>query len=380
MATKRKLPWTDRGESSKRPNMSFASAVTNSCTFSNRSSSESPFMTPRVSGAMSASSASHLDFSTPQKFVTIHVGSSTEPFTIHKNIITHYSPFFSTAFNGQYFEGKTQSMKFEDGDIDILTFGTFVNWLYTQRAQNSSGDPLNLIEYAKLYTLFERFLIPDMTKSMLRYIEEVSPDEEYDSGNALHDFQEFAYGASGDDKLKHIAVVKTMLAMKKDNEDDLIENMPAAMMKDFTKSLMIGCVSLKGWEKGDAFAGVKSFKSPLRGRDVNIMSESPSYFSGRPAYSREPVRTRRSAYGGRINYDAIGELFDRHVVPSSTQGSSEEEEGEVWAEPEIEEGVVSEPEDNSDGEGEGEGDEEEPVIKFYDSGEEEEYDENAYNY
>ncbi|KAF8852844.1 hypothetical protein BDZ45DRAFT_762914 [Acephala macrosclerotiorum] len=339
MANKRKLAWTDRGESSKRPIISFSSNVTSSRTLSgdSRIRSESPFLT-----AARAPTPSILDFSTPQPFVTIKIGSS-EPFTIHKNIITHYSPFFSTAFNGQFLEGKTQSIKFEDGDIDLVTFGTFVNWLYTQRVQGPAGQPLNLIQSAHLYTLFERFLVIDMAENILRDIENLAPEEDWESRNTLRDFQKFAYGTNGDGKLKHIAVLKTMLAMKMNNEEELIEDMPAGMIKDFTKSLMIGCVSLKGWEKGEGFVGVENFKSPRTS-----------------SAKRATLPLKRNTFGKGVTYDAAAmpQHFGLKPVAYSSSQSSEEE-GEV-SESEIEEGDVSDPDDLF-----GEGDEEDEYEAVY---------------
>lgn len=279
----------------------------------------------------------NLQHRTPQPLVTIKIGCS-EPFTIHKNIITHYSPFFSTAFNGQFLEGKTQSMKFEDDDIDFTAFGTFVNWLYTQKVQDATGQPLNLIQSTRLYTLLERFLVKDMAEEVLRNIENLAPERNWETENTLRDFQIFAYGANGDDKLKDIAVVKTMLAMKKDNEEELIEEMPTAMIKDFTKSLMIGYVSLNGWEKGKGFVGVKNFKSPRAAPAKRVM-----------------LPGKRKVYGSRINYNRFTRPLGRKPVVYSSQSSEEE-----VSESEIEQGEVSDPDDSF-----GEGDEEDEYEAVY---------------
>ncbi|KAE9376553.1 hypothetical protein N431DRAFT_452967 [Stipitochalara longipes BDJ] len=51
-------------------------------------------------------------------------------FVIHKEFICYHSSFFSATFNGDFEEGKTQTMKL-DG-IDPHAFGLLVDWLYTQ--------------------------------------------------------------------------------------------------------------------------------------------------------------------------------------------------------------------------------------------------------
>lgn len=58
----------------------------------------------------------------PTAFTTIHVGhlESRKTYTVHKNVICHYSLFFSAASNGQFIEGETQAMVLEDADLYVL--------------------------------------------------------------------------------------------------------------------------------------------------------------------------------------------------------------------------------------------------------------------
>jgi hypothetical protein len=66
----------------------------------------------------------------PQPIVEVHVISPfghTKTYRVHKNFICYYSPFFDAAFNGNFTEGDTQSMKL--GDTCTEAFGIFVNWL-----------------------------------------------------------------------------------------------------------------------------------------------------------------------------------------------------------------------------------------------------------
>jgi hypothetical protein len=69
-------------------------------------------------------------YSTPQRFVTLTIGpeSSIQNFVVHKELICHFSPVFSAAFNSAFIEGETQRMTFID--IDAKPFGLLIHWLY----------------------------------------------------------------------------------------------------------------------------------------------------------------------------------------------------------------------------------------------------------
>jgi len=51
-------------------------------------------------------------------------------FNVHKSFITHYSPYFDSAFNGTVIEGSTQTLDLIETPIKAL--GLFVHWIYTQ--------------------------------------------------------------------------------------------------------------------------------------------------------------------------------------------------------------------------------------------------------
>jgi hypothetical protein len=55
-------------------------------------------------------------------------------FTIHRDFICYYSPFFSAAFNGSFEEGQTQKMKLDD--VDPQLFAILVNWVYIQEVSD----------------------------------------------------------------------------------------------------------------------------------------------------------------------------------------------------------------------------------------------------
>jgi len=105
------------------------------------------------------------NISTSQECVTVIIMSpstpptATEPsqkpkdhkFTIHRDLICYYSRFFSTAFNGSFEEGRTQTMKLDD--VDPQLFAILVNWVYIQEVINDKKEKPDLVSCAKLWVL-----------------------------------------------------------------------------------------------------------------------------------------------------------------------------------------------------------------------------------
>jgi hypothetical protein len=85
-------------------------------------------------------------------------------FSIHKNIICHYSPYFSAAFNGNFVEGKTQRMTL---DVDEKAFGVLVNWFYNQVVTSEVGARPPLVTLAKVWMMAEEFLIPELQDQVM---------------------------------------------------------------------------------------------------------------------------------------------------------------------------------------------------------------------
>ena len=52
-------------------------------------------------------------------------------FVVHKEWICFHSPFFSSAFNGDFEEGQTQTMTLVDVDPEL--FAIMVHWIYLRR-------------------------------------------------------------------------------------------------------------------------------------------------------------------------------------------------------------------------------------------------------
>ena len=88
-------------------------------------------------------------------------------FLVHKNIICHYSPYFSAAFNGNFVEGRTKTINL---DVDEKAFGILVNWLYTQDIFSENGDQPSLAPLARLWIMAEEFLMPEFQDQAMREI------------------------------------------------------------------------------------------------------------------------------------------------------------------------------------------------------------------
>ncbi|KAF2144714.1 uncharacterized protein K452DRAFT_245796 [Aplosporella prunicola CBS 121167] len=60
---------------------------------------------------------------------TILVGRTATPFLVHREVLTHHSPFFAAALNGTFAEGLSQSVRLPAEDVS--TFEIFLHWAYT---------------------------------------------------------------------------------------------------------------------------------------------------------------------------------------------------------------------------------------------------------
>lgn len=144
-------------------------------------------------------------------------------------------------------------------DIEAPLFGLFNNWLYTQQIVNEEGNRLQLIEYAKLWLLSQRFLMPGLKTTLLTEIGKTAPSKDAKSGSTLEDFQQYAYLVADkqeDSVLKKVAIEKTLSSVNQSNIDEVMSSFPEGMLVDFTRALLEGCTRLSGWESGVGFRGV----------------------------------------------------------------------------------------------------------------------------
>jgi hypothetical protein len=136
---------------------------------------------------------------------------SSRLFTIHKDFLCFYSPFFASAFNGPYKEGKTQTMILDE--IDLEAFGMFVYWLYQRKLPTHTVDfeDVDLVHLANIWILGDRFLIPSLQNNAACRIHTLINE------GKLEDFQEFigiAYGYR--DGLNELAKLAVWTVIKED--------------------------------------------------------------------------------------------------------------------------------------------------------------------
>lgn len=92
-------------------------------------------------------------------------------FVVYKDIICHYSPFFHAAFNGNFEEGRTQTINFVDVDHEI--FDLLLKWIYTKDIKNVMDQRPSLMSCAKLWMLGDRFLMPEMQNHAMDQIHKI---------------------------------------------------------------------------------------------------------------------------------------------------------------------------------------------------------------
>ncbi|KAF2459689.1 hypothetical protein BDY21DRAFT_275119, partial [Lineolata rhizophorae] len=97
------------------------------------------------------------------------------PFVIHRDLLTHYSPFFAAALKGNFAEAETQKVNLPDERVD--TFEIFVEWLYSQRLDTTAppqatgpflkdGKPA-FFSLLHLYSLADRLCIEDLRNDIV---------------------------------------------------------------------------------------------------------------------------------------------------------------------------------------------------------------------
>jgi len=116
-----------------------------------------------------------------QALVSIDVGKGKKKktFSVHKSFICHHSPFFRAAFNSDFVEGSTQTMKLDDAESSI--FALFLQWLYTQnltleeveqnKAEEFEGGSCQL-SLTCLWIMADTFLIPRLKNKAIWLLKE----------------------------------------------------------------------------------------------------------------------------------------------------------------------------------------------------------------
>lgn len=106
--------------------------------------------------------------------VSVEAGCEVESFYVHKNFITHYSPYFDAAFNGNFAEGQSQKLDLEDTEPHV--FGTFVNWLYSQDIETAEGEVPEVSTLVNLWLLADKCLVPKLQNQVMHALDKSAAD------------------------------------------------------------------------------------------------------------------------------------------------------------------------------------------------------------
>ncbi|KAH6678181.1 hypothetical protein B0J14DRAFT_650403 [Halenospora varia] len=144
------------------------------------------------SNATKQRSKKPLNFCGPQSFVTIIVGpeSGKQAFTVHKNLLEHHSPYFTSAFNNPaYTESSTREMRLSDVSPD--TFGIIINCLYTQTFLTPSGTSPHLTDLARVWQLAARFKMTTICNKSIRALDRCGFSDSPDSSDGIQAWKEY---------------------------------------------------------------------------------------------------------------------------------------------------------------------------------------------
>ncbi|KAL1629713.1 hypothetical protein SLS56_005368 [Neofusicoccum ribis] len=91
-----------------------------------------------------------------QTIVFLKIGPDKKVFSVHKEIFSRQSPYFSALFSGHWKEGKKKSVTLNDADPDA--FGIVMNWKYTDHISKALVD--NTLVQA--YIFADRYDVPEL--------------------------------------------------------------------------------------------------------------------------------------------------------------------------------------------------------------------------
>jgi hypothetical protein len=105
----------------------------------------------------------------PQTIVTVNIGAfcdeKPETFRIHENYLTHYSPYFNSAFRGSFSESESKTLDLDDTHPTV--FGIFVNWLYTRKIIDARGTRPSFAVLLNVWILADRILVPSLKNQVM---------------------------------------------------------------------------------------------------------------------------------------------------------------------------------------------------------------------
>ncbi|KAG4419610.1 hypothetical protein IFR04_007207 [Cadophora malorum] len=162
-------------------------------------------------------------------FVQLRIGPQAQVFSIHPELISHYSSFFRHAFHRQN-DDKDQIKFLILKDVEVSVFGLFNQWLFTQEI----GCEGNRMRRSKS-RLDGRRQTLDLRWHLGRETE--GPQKE--KKTVLQQFVEHAYATKENTALKKLALHRILSFVSfVDNIKQWIDNFPPGMLAEFTVGLM----------------------------------------------------------------------------------------------------------------------------------------------
>ena len=111
-----------------------------------------------------------------QDLVTVYIvepnGTTTE-FKVYKDFLVYSSQFFNAAFNGNFAEANTQTMKLHD--TNAKAFGLLVSYIYIGELEN--GGVITADDLLHLWILADRVLMPKLQNHVLKIVETIGEFE-----------------------------------------------------------------------------------------------------------------------------------------------------------------------------------------------------------
>ncbi|PMD35266.1 hypothetical protein L207DRAFT_110390 [Hyaloscypha variabilis F] len=110
-----------------------------------------------------------------REIIYIKVGKEEQDFGVHKELISHYSPYFRAAFTSGFDEAKSGIMKLPETEAEI--FEIFYVWLYRQKLWDKDArreDWPDTEDLVKLYVFADMARIPTLQNQALRALHNIS--------------------------------------------------------------------------------------------------------------------------------------------------------------------------------------------------------------
>ena len=175
------------------------------------------------------------------EFVQLRIGPQEQVFSIHRELISHYSSFFRHAFNRQS-DDKNQVKVLILKDVEVSVFGLFNQWLYTQEIECEGASP-DLMDVARLWSYGGSWgvwqLQNDAMKMLIPLVNSEMEGPQNEKKTVLQQFVEHAYATKEDTALKKLALHRMLSFVSTvDNIKQWIDKFPPGMLAEFTVELM----------------------------------------------------------------------------------------------------------------------------------------------